>query len=202
MANNLVKGSGCGTREWREDFVLTDSSGNAVFTVTHNTGTLTLGSAANLIRTAQKRLHSPLSGKVGATAGWVITAGTNKASATLPASQTGSTLVVPINGLKVGDTITSFHLAGQIESAGGAVTVDADLRKLTVAAADLTDASVGSMTQLAVSADTAMSSANTEKASLAEVVGADEMFYVLITATTAASTDIDLQAIAVTVTEA
>lgn len=33
MANSLVKGSGCGTREWREDFKLEDSSGNSVLKI-------------------------------------------------------------------------------------------------------------------------------------------------------------------------
>lgn len=154
-------------------------------------------------RTAQKFLTNAAGqAKAGTTAGWVVAAGDNIGLVTLPASQTGSTLVVPINGLKVGDTITAFHLVGQIESAGGAVTVDAGLRKHTAAAADVADASVGTITQLAVTADTIMSSANTEKAALTEVVGADETFYVLITATTAAATDIALQSVAVTVTQA
>lgn len=154
-------------------------------------------------RTAQKIILSAAGrAKAGATAGWVVAAGDNIALVTCPASQSGSTLVVPITGLKPGWTITSFHLIGQIESAGGTVTVDADLRKHTAAAADVADASVGAMTQLSVTADTIMSASNTNKASLTEVVGADETFYVLITATTAGSTDIALQGVAVTVTEA
>lgn len=164
---------------------------------------LVLSSGMALTRTAQVR-HVNGYSKVGATAGWVVGGGAVDTGllGTCPASQTASTLVVPIPGLKVGDTITSFHLVGQIESAGNTVTVDAALRKMTAAAADVTDASVGAITQLSVTADTIMSSTNTAKSSLTEAVGADESFYLLITATTAASTDIALQAVAVTVTEA
>jgi len=154
-------------------------------------------------RTAQKRIINT-EAKIGATAGWTLGGGAVDTGlmATMVASQTAGTLVVPIPGLKVGDTITAFHLIGQIESAGGAVTLDADLRKMTAAAADVTDASVGAITQISVTADTAVTSTNSEKSGLAEIVAADETFYVLLTGTTAASTDIALQGIAITVTEA
>jgi hypothetical protein len=163
----------------------------------------TVALTGSLTRASQKRiLSAAVMSKVGAGAGFVVGAASNVALATCPASQTAATLVVPITGLKVGDTITGFHLIGQIESAGGIATVDADLRKHTAAAADVADASVGAITQLSVTADTIMSASNTNKGSLTEVVGADETFYVLITVTTAASTDVALQGVAVTVTEA
>lgn len=159
--------------------------------------------SGGIARTSQKTLLSSHA-KVGTTAGFVVDANNDLGLlATLPASQSASTLVIPISGLKVGDTITSFHLVGQIESAGGTVTVDADLRKLTAAAADVTDASIGAITQLSVIADTVMSSANTAKTlATAEVVAEGETFYILVTATTAGSTDIALQGVAVVVTEA
>lgn len=141
--------------------------------------------------------------KAGATAGWVVAAGDNVGLVTCPASQTASTLVLPLHSLKVGDTITGFYLVGQIEgTSGNTTTVDAALRKHTAAAADVSDASVGAITQLSVTADTIMSSANTRKASLAEVVGEDETFYILITATTGASMDIALQGAVIEITEA
>jgi hypothetical protein len=157
----------------------------------------------SVIRASQKRIYSGYS-KVGATSGWTVGGGAVNTglTATMAAGQTGGTLVVPISGLKVGDTITSFHLIGQVESAGNNVTIDADLRKLTAAAADVADASVGAIAQLVVAVDTILSATNTNKASLTEVVAADETFYVLLTATTTASTDIALQGVAVTVTEA
>lgn len=169
-----------------------DRDGNLLFKIDED-------GVATAVRTSKTRFQAT-SAKVGATSGWVIGAATNVGRmATCPASQTASTLVVPVAGLKVGDTITGFGVLGQIESAGGTVTVDAELRKLTAAAADLTDASVGSVTQVSVTADSILSAS---KASLSDTVGADESFYVLITATTGSSTDIDLQGISTTVTEA
>lgn len=137
--------------------------------------------------------------KVGGTAGWVVEGATNLYEATLPQSQTGSKLIIPVRGLKVGWTVTAFTVYAQIESAGGAVTVDADLRKLTNAAGDPVDASVGAITQVAVTADTAVAAA---KAGLTEVIAADEWLYIELTATTAASTDIRFLGATVTLSEA
>jgi hypothetical protein len=141
--------------------------------------------------------------KVGATAGWVVNAGNNISLATLPASQTSSTLILPINfPFKVGATITGFSVIGQIESAGGAVTLTAELRKHTAAAADVADASIaGLASNVSVTADAILSATNAVKTGLTEVVAADETFYLLITATTAGSTDIALQGITLTVTQ-
>ena len=225
-----VVGTGEGSAQWIPPFQLKNDSGTEMFgvdvsgNVTAN-GTLTVDGASTLTgavtasstlavtgaitasggitRTAQKRLFQ-VGAKVGATSGWAVNAADNKNSlARCPASQTGSTLVVPLDGLKVGDIINSFHLVGQIESAGGTCTVDASLRKQTAAAADLTDGAVaaGAMAQLSVTADTIMSLSNTAKTITADTVGVDETFYMLLTCTTAASTDVDLQAIAITVTE-
>jgi hypothetical protein len=136
--------------------------------------------------------------KAGTTAGWVVAAGANLYEATLPQSQTASTLVVPIVGLKVGWTITGFKSEAQIESAGGVVTLDADLRKLLNTAADPVDSSIGAITQVSVTADTASEAAKT---GLSEVVTAGSRYYVLVTGTTAATTDVRFLGITVTVTE-
>lgn len=137
--------------------------------------------------------------KHGLTAGWEIDTNDNLGlTATCPASKAAATLIMPVTGLKVGDKITAFSLIGQIESAGNTVTLDANLRKLTAAASDVTDGSVGSITQISVTADAIISSAKT---GLTEVVAVDETFYVLLTATTTASTDIALQGITVTVSQ-
>ena len=139
------------------------------------------------------------SGRAGATAGWASPSAhsgfTNAGIVGLPASQTASTWVIPIDGLEVGDVITSFSVVAQVESAGGAVTLDADLRKFTNAAANATDASVGAITQVAVTADTAVADSKTFAA--AETVSAIESYYVLLTGTTAASTDVQLMGIVV-----
>lgn len=145
---------------------------------------------------------SAANAKAGATAGWVVGAGDNKALSTLPAEQTSSTLVVPISGLQVGDIITGFYGVGQIESAGGAASISIDLRVMDAAAADVADASVDAMdAPLSVTADTIISSANAAKTDLtAKTVAADESYYFLVTATTAASTDIALQALVLNIT--
>jgi hypothetical protein len=176
-----------------------EASGDKVLVIKDQTGTETysISSAGAPVRTGVELQLGRGGWKVGTTAGWTVAAAANLYQATLAASQTGSTLVIPVDGLKVGDTITAFKVVGQIESAGGTVTVDADLRKLINAAADPTDESVGAITQVSVTADTAMA---TSKTGLTDVVGADEWYYLLITATTAASTDIRFLGATVTVT--
>lgn len=163
-----------------------------------------VGAVEKFVVNANSTYVLPLTGsKVGATAGWVVAPADNKSLVTLPASQTGSTLTIPISyPLKIGATITGFSVIGQIESAGGAVTLTAELRKHTAAAADVADATVGSLaSNVSVTADAILSATNAVKTGLTEVVAADETFYLLITATTAGSTDIALQGITLTVTE-
>lgn len=198
-----------------DDFLLTvgDGTGRKVMVDTTTAQTLAgpktltspvINTPASINRTAQVYfVTAPGNAKVGTTAGWVVAAANNTSRVTLPAGVTGGTLVLPIvAALKVGWTITGYYLVGQIESAGNAATLDADLFKLTAAAADLTDESIGAITQISVTADTAVTSANSTKTLASpEVIAADESFYVLITGTTAASTDIDLMGVAIIVTE-
>lgn len=156
------------------------------------------------VKTGVRRVYNGFC-KVGATAGFAVGGGAVNTGlmATCPAGQTASTLVVPLSGvLNVGETITAVHLVGQIEAAGNTVTIDVGLRKMTAAAADVADASVATMTQISVVADTIISSANSTIGSLTEVVAADETFYLLITVTTGASTDVALQGVVLTVTTA
>lgn len=135
--------------------------------------------------------------KVGATAGWTLDPATDLPYlALLPASQSGSTLIVRIDGLDIGDIITGFRVIAQIESAGGAVTLDGDLRATTNVAAEPTDASIGTITQVSVTADTAVSQVKT---GLAEIVTSGKSYYLKLTGTTAAATDIILQACEITV---
>lgn len=187
-----------------------DASGNVDVTGTLGvTGVATLGTLnvttinpTSVVRSVQ--LSVPVMGqaKVGATAGWVITAGTDKSHATLPASQTASTLVIPFPAIPVGSTVTAVGVGGQVESAGNNVTLAMSVRKQTNAAADNTDAelsgggdNVGTLT-----ADTILSAANLGVTGLSEVIAADESLYVLLTGTTAASTDIDVTHLLITYT--
>jgi len=144
--------------------------------------------------TPNKRLVIPaLHGKVGATAGWVITAGTNLPLATLPASQTGSTLVIPILGLQVDDVISSVEVHGQVDSGGNAVTVAATVRKYkSDAAAGGTDSEVVASANVAsaVVADTLIDSTLTPSGTV--TVADDEAYYVLITGTTLGTTDVEI----------
>ena len=118
--------------------------------------------------------------------------------ATLAASLTAETMIIPISGLTVGDTIKAFTIHAQIESGGNTVTIDADLRNIDNTAADPVDASVGAITQVSVTADTAVATAKT---GLSHVVLATDSYYILITATTGATTDIQMINSNVTVTE-
>lgn len=149
---------------------------------------------------AGTRFISAANGVIGATAGFALPSAhsgfTNAAVAGVPASQTGSTFVIPVEGLRLGERITSWSLVGQIESAGNAVTVDGDLRKLTVAAGDITDASIGALTQISKTADYAI--ADSKTLATAETVAADEQFYVKLTVTTGASCDVQILGITVT----
>lgn len=128
--------------------------------------------------------------KAGAAAGWVVNAGDDIAlAATLPASENG-TLVVYTTGLKFGDVISTFYPVGQIDSAGNAVTLKVDLRKLTEATAGYSDASVLSKS-VTVTEDTELG-ITFAPVMTPEVVGADEVFYFLVTGDTGATTDIEL----------
>lgn len=149
-----------------------------------------------------RHVSVPGQAKAGATSGWVVAPAADTALVTCPANSTASTLVVPLPEFKVGDKLMGFYLVGQIESGGNTATVDADLRVMTAAAADVTDASVASMTQLSITADTVMSRSNTLKEGFEHIVAVDESFYMLITATTGVATDIAMQALALRVEEA
>lgn len=142
-------------------------------------------------------------GKVGATSGWVPAGATDLALATLPAAQTAATLVVPVRGLKVGDVIKSFSANGQIESAGNTASITVALKKTTAAAADVTEGTVATADALSVTADAIISDTNCYKeVTTPDVVAKDETFFFLITATTAASTDIALQSLVLEVLRA
>jgi hypothetical protein len=167
-----------------------NAAGTVIYSINPSTGAI--------IRTGVTKQVSRA--KVGGAAGWVLGAANNLPYvATMAASQTAGTLVIPLDNLKVGDTITGFRIVAQVESAGNAVTIDAALRAVTNVAAEPTDAAIGSgMTQVSVIADTAVSQAKT---GLTEVVTSGKSYYLLVTATTLGSTDIILQHCEITVTE-
>lgn len=160
-------------------------------------GTLQIDSGASVTRAKVLNVPAKL-GHIGAGAGFATNG--NTGAVTCPASQSAATFVIPVPGLNIGDTVTAFKVIAQIESAGNGVTLDADLRKLTNAAGDPTDASIGAITQVSVTADTAVSSSKTLAAE--EVVASGESLYCLVTVTTAGSTDVQLLGLEVSITEA
>lgn len=143
--------------------------------------------------------------KVGATAGWSVGGGAVNTGkiATLPAGQAGSTLVIPIAGLMIGDIITALTVNGSIQSGGNAATLTWDLRKLTLAAAGATDASVIALAApVNVVANTIVNVANATRAAINYTVTASESLYLLITSTTGAACTQDIESIDITRTEA
>jgi len=177
---------GSSTKEWQDLWI--DGTANldaAVITTLTYTKSITISQSA-------------FNAEAGATAGWTPPTALDKALLVCPASQTAATAVVPISGLQVGDVITAVKITGQVESAGGTATLDADLRKLTPAAAGTADASIGAIAQISKTADYAVADSKTLAA--AETVASGESFYVLLTATTAASTDIEVSSIELTIT--
>jgi hypothetical protein len=184
----------------------TDASAINVIKWTNVGGTIYYSidvSTGKMLRKSQRYVIPMTGAKAGTTAGWVVNVGDNKSLATIPASQTSSTLVLPVSiPLKVGNVITGFSVIGQIESAGNAATLACDLRKHTAAAADVADASVSGLeVNVSVTADAIISSTNASKKGLTEIIGEDETFYFLITSTTGASTDIALQGVTLTISE-
>ena len=136
-------------------------------------------------------------GKVGATAGWTVRAAADTWMSTMAQNGTGSTLVLPLPGLQVGDLIVGYHLLGQIDSAGNTVTLDVDLREFVPAVGASAAAALSGtgMTQVSVSADTKLDINNTQK-KLTDAnrvrIREDRSLFALITGTTGATTDVEL----------
>jgi hypothetical protein len=168
-------------------------------TLTATTANITTLNPTSIVRASQRYQAGRGLAKAGTTAGWVVNAGNNLGTiATLPQSQTGSTLIVGLPGLHVGDTITGFSVYSCINSAGGTVTLDANLRSLTIAAgATATDASIDSIAQVSVTSATASTAT---KSGLSTVITAGVNYYLLLTATTGGSCTIELDQIELVVT--
>lgn len=146
----------------------------------------------------------PIKGaKAGATAGWTVAAAADAALATLAAGQTNATLIIPIDGLNVGDVVTGVAPLGQIEGTSGNIAVLAmDVRKQTTVAADHTDVSIGTGNTGNITADTALSGTTGGNTSLSETIAAGETIYAKLTGTTATATDIAVSGLLVTLTRA
>lgn len=169
-----------------------------------NGSTVYIDGGSSMVRSGVVRQVGLARCKVGTTAGWTVNAANNIGTvATVAASQTNSTLVVPLH-VNVGETITAIGISASINSAGNTVTLDCNLRSLTPAAgATATDASIASLTQISVTAATAVTPASLGSfTGLTTTVVSGTQYYLLLTATTGASTTIELDQIEVTVTTA
>jgi len=176
------------------ELVTVTVSGNATIAGTLDvTGDIT----GDLTMTKTKLVPAFL-GKAGAGAGWVVT-GIDKGFCTLPASKTADTLVIPIEGLNIGDSVSKFTFKAQAESAGGTNTILFAMRKSTLAATGSIDVAIGTTAILTNVADVAISSSITLGSP--EIIASGEALYALITATTAASTDFEVIGIEYTVIE-
>ncbi len=154
-----------------------------------------------VVRTGRELLVPAADALAGATAGWLVT-GADDGLARLPASKTDATLIIPLKGVYVGDTVTGVRVIGQVESAGANVTLIASVRKSTAVVGDFTDVELGTDNVGTLTADTLISGTVLEVTALTETLTEIESLYVLLTGTTAALTDIAISGIVVTVTEA
>lgn len=141
--------------------------------------------------------------RVGATSGWVLTAIDNS-RATLAASQTNSTLVIPLVGLKVGDVITGYNLLGMINAGatGNSTTINSVLRSVQAVAGSSTDAAITNATTSKISTINAVLNSTVGGVSgLSVTVAGDTAYYILVTGTTAAGVTAAIHGALVTVTE-
>jgi hypothetical protein len=155
---------------------------------------------AGSIERPGKVYHYPAAyGRPGATAtvGYVNT-GRDTGMVTLAQNATADTWVIPLH-LREGDIITSIGIHGQGDSGGNAYTVDYALRAQTAATAGCTDAVVQAGTQIAKTADYLIN--DVTAVATPHTVLEGNGYYMLITCTTAAVTDIELLNIELTITE-
>jgi len=107
-----------------------------------------------------------------------------------------ATIVYPISGLHVDDVIDTFRVVGALGAvAANATVVDANLRKVTKGAGAVTDASIDTITQVSVVADTALDSQKV--LTTGEIVSDDFDYYVLVTGTTANNAACDISLIGI-----
>lgn len=155
----------------------------------------------NVLNTAVSRTVQIKSfGKVGATAGWTAgEAADTGYIASLPASQTDSTLIIPVTGIPINSLITGFSIRGIATSAGNAITIDADLIRLDAESNGVNDeTTVVSISTQNISANARLSASASVSSS--QTVSNFQSFFVVVTGTTAASTSVDLHSITVSYT--
>jgi hypothetical protein len=160
---------------------------------------------------AKSRFLQPIQGvnrlntwmRVGATAGWVLT-GIDNSKATIAASQTNSTVVIPVTGLKVGDIITGYSLLGMINAGatGNSTTINSALHSVQAVAGSATDTAITNATTSKISTVNAVLNSTVGGVTgLSVTVAGDTTYYILVTGTTAAGVTASIHGALVTVTE-
>ncbi len=119
--------------------------------------------------------------------------------AILSGGDTGD-IMIPVVGLKVGDTITAFNLLGVLRSSGDAVTINTAEMKLF---SPSTGASLGSLAVPIVATSTTEIKSNNSTVTLGSpyVVNGTESIGVIINATAVGTADFELIGIQVAITE-
>ena len=174
---------------------ISDDGATWVGAVTGNVAGNVVGNVTGDVTGTVLRTVSSPAGAGTVDADWSVASGIG----TLAAEKSGSALIIPISGLSVGDTITAFKVNGQIESAGGTVSLTASLYEVIPLAAGSSTTDIGAITTLSgITADTLVQSSKTLAAAKTVITGYS--YFVYITGTTAASTDIEITSIEVTVT--
>lgn len=137
-----------------------------------------------------KSAHIPaMLGEEGSVAGWDHQAANNTATIKLPAAKTASTFTLPIP-IEHGTIINGWSIHGRIGSGGNTATLDVELRATTGTAAAITDESICTMPQISKTADYLID--DSIECSTPEEVE-HKHYYILITGTTGAGTEIELQ---------
>ena len=157
--------------------------------------------AGSMVRAEQIHKYPCRLGNPGATAtvGYVKDGALDSCILTLAQNATADTYVCCIPHLKEGDIITAIGIVGQIESAGNTVTIDYELKEVTPIATGCTTASIQAGTQISKTADYLVN--ETTAVATPHTVDCSKALFFLITCTTAATTDIELLHLRLTITE-
>jgi len=118
--------------------------------------------------------------------GWVHS---GNGTITLANNLSTKIFTIPITGLKKDQKIKGFRILGALGATTNATVVDADLRKVTKGAGAVTDSSIGAITQVSVTTDTAL---DAEKSGFDERILDDFQYYVKVTGTTGLNVACDI----------
>lgn len=140
-----------------------------------------------------KSIHIPaMLGEEGSVAGWSHQAANNTSTILLPAAKTAATFTLPIH-IEIGTVINRVRIHGRTESAGNAATLDVELRATTATASAITDELIASIPQINKTANYMFD--DEIILTTPENTDTNKFYYILLTGTTAAGTEIDVQGI-------